>query len=129
MEATILRAEPQLFALDLAKALEFYVKQLGFSVVFTYGAPAFYAQVERGGARLNLRRFQGPRLAPGFRSREPDALSATLVLDDARPLFDEFASKGIVFHQPLKTEPWGAQTFIVKDPDENLLCFSAGQGS
>lgn len=28
------------------------------------------------------------------------------------------------FHQHLKEEPWGAMTFIVKDPAGNLLLFS-----
>jgi len=28
------------------------------------------------------------------------------------------------FHQELKTEPWGARTFIVKDPDGNLILFA-----
>jgi hypothetical protein len=28
------------------------------------------------------------------------------------------------FFQTLRKEPWGAKTFIVKDPDGNLLLFS-----
>jgi len=29
--------------------------------------------------------------------------------------------------QPLTSEPWGARTFIVRDPDDNLVLF-AGHG-
>jgi len=62
----------------------------------------------------------------GFRAREGEPLSATLILDDAEPLFLEFEEAGVTFHQPLKTEPWGARTFIVQDPDGNLICFAGG---
>jgi hypothetical protein len=30
----------------------------------------------------------------------------------------------VSFHQSLRTEPWGARTFIVQDPDGNLIAFS-----
>lgn len=123
--STIIGAEPQLFVADIQAAIDFYVGQLGFTVVFSYGEPAFYAQVGRDGARLNLRKVEGPVFADGFRSRERDALSATLTLDHAKALFLEFQDNGIKFYQPLKTEPWGARTFIVEDEDGNLICFSA----
>jgi hypothetical protein len=31
---------------------------------------------------------------------------------------------GGTFHQPLKPQQWGAQNFIVEDPDGNLLLFA-----
>jgi catechol 2,3-dioxygenase-like lactoylglutathione lyase family enzyme len=123
----ILSAEPQLFVRDLDVARDFYVGQLGFTVAFAYGDPAFYMQVVRDGARLNLRLVHGPVFDPGLREREGDLLSASLTLDDAKPLFLEFQDAGVTFHQSLKTEPWGARTFIVRDPDGNLLLF-AGKG-
>jgi catechol 2,3-dioxygenase-like lactoylglutathione lyase family enzyme len=123
----MIAAEPQLFTQDLDRAREFYTAKLGFTVAFDYGEPPHYLQVERDGARLNLRQACGPVFADGFREREPDALSATLTLDDAEPLFLELQARGVTFHQPLRDEPWGARTFIVADPDGNLLCF-AGVG-
>jgi uncharacterized glyoxalase superfamily protein PhnB len=60
----------------------------------------------------------------GFRSREADALSATFALDDAKPLFLEFQKAGVAFHQTLRSEPWGARTFIVRDLDDNLIAFA-----
>lgn len=119
--ATILAVEPQLFVTDMAAAIAYYTDRLGFSLAFSYGEPAFYAQVARGGARLNLRVSDGPI---GFRAAEMDALPATLTVDAAKSLFLEFQQAGASFHQPLRTEPWGARTFIVADPDGNLLCFA-----
>jgi catechol 2,3-dioxygenase-like lactoylglutathione lyase family enzyme len=124
----IIAAEPQLFVSSIAAACAFYTAKLGFRVVFTYGEPPFYAQVARDGARLNLRHVDGPVFDAGFRDRECDALSATLTLDDAKPLFLEFQAADVPFHQTLKTEPWGARTFIVRDPDGNLILFAGSAG-
>lgn len=125
--STVLAAEPQLFVSSMEAAHGFYVGKLGFQVAFSYGDPPFYAQVVRGGARLNLRRVRGPVYDGQFRSRERDALSAIVVLDDAKPLFLEYQAAGVAFHQALRTEPWDARTFIVRDPDDNLVAF-AGRG-
>jgi hypothetical protein len=54
-------------------------------------------------------------------------LSASIKLDDAKPLFIEYQTAGVKFHQALKTEPCGAGTFVVRDPDGNLILL-AGRG-
>ena len=120
----IIGSEPQLFVSDIGAASAFYVGKLGFEVVLSYGEPPFWAQVARDGGRLNLRQAIGPVFDSAFRSREPDALSATLTVDDAEPLFLEFQKAGVTFHQTLRTEPWGARTFAVQDPDGNLIAFA-----
>ncbi|MBW8729213.1 MAG: VOC family protein [Inquilinus limosus] len=117
-------AEPQLLVADIRAACGFYAGTLGFSVAFTYGEPPFYAQVRRDEARLNLRRVQGPVFAPGFREREVDVLSATIAVDDPKALFLELRAAGAPFRQTLRTEPWGARTFIIRDPDDNLVAFA-----
>ena len=101
----------------------------GFSTVFVHGEPPFYAQVKRGRGVLNLRHMDRPVIDPALRDRE-SLLSADLGVDSAeeiKQLFLEFQGKGVTFFQTLKKEPWGARTFIVKDPDGNLLLF-AGPG-
>jgi catechol 2,3-dioxygenase-like lactoylglutathione lyase family enzyme len=123
---TLLAAEPQLFVADIAVSCTFYTEKLAFSIAFTYGEPPFYGQVFRDGARLNLRCVAKPVLDPQLRDEE-DLLSAAITLDDAKPLFLEFQVAGVTFHQALRTEPWGARTFIVRDTDGNLILFS-GRG-
>ena len=124
--ATLAGAEPQLYVRDVAASSEYYSRTLGFSVAFTYGAPPFYAQVFRDDARLNLRQVSAPVVDPVRRDAE-QLLAASITLEDAGPLFLEYQRAGVEFVQPLMTEPWGARTFIVRDPDGNLLLF-AGRG-
>jgi catechol 2,3-dioxygenase-like lactoylglutathione lyase family enzyme len=123
---TLLAAEPQLFVSGIEASCEFYTQKLGFKVAFTYGEPSFYAQVVRDGASLNLRHLDRPAMDAVLRAKE-DLLSASITVDDIKPLFLEFQTAGATFAQTLKTEPWGARTFIVRDPDGNLILF-AGQG-
>jgi catechol 2,3-dioxygenase-like lactoylglutathione lyase family enzyme len=121
---TLVAAEPQLYVRDIAASCDFYSRMLGFSVAFTYGEPPFYGQVFRDSARLNLRQVDDAVIA---RRDAEQLLAATITLEDAKPLFVEFQNAGVEFVQPLRSEPWGARTFLVRDPDGNLLLF-AGRG-
>ena len=125
-KATIVGAEPQLFVTDIKKSCEFFQQKLGFSLVFSYGNPPFYAQVGRDAARLNLRCVERTVIDSTLRARE-ELLSASMTVatvDEIKLLFLEFQSAGVTFHQKLKKQPWGARNFIVKDPDGNLLLFA-----
>lgn len=125
-KVTIVCAEPQLFVTDIKRSCEFFQEKLGFSFVFSYGKPPYYAQVGRDAARLNLRFVEGHVIEPTVRDRE-ELLSVSMTVataDEIKLLFLEFQSAGVAFHQTLKRQPWGAKNFIVKDPDGNLLLFA-----
>jgi catechol 2,3-dioxygenase-like lactoylglutathione lyase family enzyme len=124
--STLVAAEPQLYVRDILASSAFYSNMLGFSVAFTYGDPPFYGQVFRGGARLNLLQVDEP-VVDHVRRDSEGLLAASITLEDAKPLFLEYQEAGVEFAQPLRTEPWGARTFVVRDPDGNLLLF-AGRG-
>jgi uncharacterized glyoxalase superfamily protein PhnB len=125
-KATIVSAEPQLFVTDIQRSCEFFREKLGFSLVFSYGKPPYYAQVGRDVARLNLRCVERPVMESTVRDRR-ELLSVSMTVataDEIKLLFLEFQSAGIAFHQTLKKQPWGAKNFVVKDPDGNLLLFA-----
>jgi len=114
-------AYPQLFVADVEASCRFFVEILGFTVQFRYGEPAFYALVERDGARLNLRFVHEPVLD---RKAEPDLLAASIPVENIDALYEEYTAAGAPMHQALKEQPWGLRDFIVRDPDGNLLHFS-----
>jgi catechol 2,3-dioxygenase-like lactoylglutathione lyase family enzyme len=125
---TLVAAEPQLYVRDIVASTSFYSRMLGFSVAFIYGEPPFYGQVFRDGARLNLRQVDDLPVDPVRRDNE-QLLAASITLEDAKPLFLEYQTAGVDIVQPLRTEPWGAQTFVVRDPDGNLLLFAGRRES
>jgi uncharacterized glyoxalase superfamily protein PhnB len=117
--------EAQLFVGDIKASCDFYTDKLGFTVAFVYGDPPYYGQVSRDHARLNLRMVCEP-VFTDVRERE-HLLSASLTVataDEIKQLFLSYQAAGVPFHQTLKKEPWGARTFIVTDPDGNLILFA-----
>ncbi|GAA4181751.1 VOC family protein [Shinella granuli] len=120
-------AEPVLYVTDFAASLAFFTEKLGFSVDFAYGDPPFYGVVARDRARLCLRLVREPVFLGDIRRRE-DLLSASITLDSAaaiKTLFLTYQAAGVTFHSTLMTQPWGARTFILLDPDGNLILFAA----
>jgi catechol 2,3-dioxygenase-like lactoylglutathione lyase family enzyme len=128
--AIITATAAQLFVSDIKASCDFFTQKLGFAIVFVYGEPPFFAQVRRDTGLLNLRHVDAPVIDPGLRDRE-ELLSADLGVtteEHIKQLFLEFQAAGVSFFQTLRKEPWGAKTFIVKDPDGNLILF-AGPGT
>ena len=78
--------------------------KLGFTLVFSYGKPPYYAQVGRDAAGLNLRYIERPVIQPTVRDRE-ELLSVSMTVATAgeiKLLFLEFRSAGVAFQQTLK---------------------------
>jgi catechol 2,3-dioxygenase-like lactoylglutathione lyase family enzyme len=118
--------EAQLFVASVQNSSDFYTSKLGFAVAFAYGDPPFYGQVVRDSAKLNLRLVCEPVFAGDIRKRE-GLLSASITVattSELKQLFLDYEAAGVAFHQVLKREPWGARTFVMSDPDENLILFA-----
>lgn len=115
--------EAFVFVLDMDRALEFYRSRLGFAVEISDGTPPHFAQVVRSGARLNLRRVDKPVIDP-LRRDDEELLSAAITVADINALYAEFSAADVPLFRHLHTAPWGARTFIVSDPDGNLILFA-----
>lgn len=115
-----------LYVRDLKTSTDFFTTKLGFTIDFVYGDPPFYAQVSRDNARLALRYMDEPFFAEDIRERE-GLLTASITLataDEIAQLFLDCQAAHVPLAQPLRDEPWQAKTFIVKDPDGNLILFA-----
>ena len=119
--------EAVLYVTDFPASLAFFTGRLGFSVDFTHGDPPFYGVVQRDRARFCLRLVHEPVFVGDIRRRQ-ELLSASVTLDSAaeiKQLFLDYQAAGVDFHRTLTTQPWGARTFILLDPDDNLILFAA----
>src|SRR5258708_34375096 len=95
-KAVIAGAEPQLFVADIKSSCDFFTGKLGFAIAFTYGEPAFYAQVRRDAALINLRCVERPVIDAGARDRE-QLLSTSLTVapaEEVKAPFLEFQTSG-----------------------------------
>lgn len=116
-------AKPVLFVTNVESSAAFFRDKLGFTIDFLHGLPPFYGSVSRGGACIHLRFVHEPVLRDGIREEE-QLLSAFLDVENIKGLFTEFKAAGVDFVQPLRKEAWGASAFIVRDPDNNWICFA-----
>jgi len=115
-----------LYVRDLKASNDFFTTKLGFTIDFVYGDPPFYGQVSRDNARLALRYMDESFFAQDIRQRE-GLLCASITLGSAqeiKQLFLAYQTAEVPLAQPLRNEPWQAKTFIVKDPDGNLILFA-----
>jgi tRNA-Thr(GGU) m(6)t(6)A37 methyltransferase TsaA len=115
-----------LYVRDVQASADFFVGKLGFAVDFIYGEPPFYGQVSRDRVRLALRSMDEPFFAEDIRERE-GLLSASITLasaEEIQQLFATYQAAEAPLAQALRDEPWQAKTFIVKDPDGNLILFA-----
>ncbi len=115
-----------LYVRDLKASTDFFTTKLGFTIDFVYGDPPFYGQVSRDNARIALRSMDESFFAEDIRQRE-GLLSASITLasvDEIKQLFLAYQAADVPLAQALRKEPWGAKTFVVKDPDGNLILFA-----
>jgi uncharacterized glyoxalase superfamily protein PhnB len=115
-----------LYVRDIKSSFDFFTMKLGFTIDFVYGDPPFYGQVSRDNARLALRYMDEAFFAEDIRERE-GLLSASITLataEEIKQLFLTYQAADVTFAQSLRNEPWQAKTFMVKDPDGNLILFA-----
>ncbi|MBV8372747.1 MAG: VOC family protein [Candidatus Eremiobacteraeota bacterium] len=110
---------PILRIFDVAKAREFYLDYLGFSLTFEHRfheeAPLFMG-IARGGVSIFLSEHHGDG-TPGthivVRVRGLDALHRELA-----------AKKYKYFKPSIQTQEWGTREMVVYDPFNNHIAFS-----
>jgi catechol 2,3-dioxygenase-like lactoylglutathione lyase family enzyme len=115
-----------LYVRDIKASTDFFTTKLGFSIDFVYGDPPFYGQVRRDNALLVMRHMDEDFFDTDIRERA-ELLVASITLASAagiQQVFLEWQEAGVTFAQTLREEPWGARTFIVRDPDGNLILFA-----
>jgi hypothetical protein len=114
---------PMLRIFDKSKAIEFYVKWLGFSVdwehSFSDGKPPIYMQISKSGIVIHLTEHHGD-CTPGGKV----FIECTGLRDYHRKILD----KKYPYNAPgLETAPWKSLCMEVVDPFGNKLLFSEAQ--
>lgn len=116
---TLGKTTPLLRIFDEAKAREFYLDFLGFSVVFEHrfepGMP-LYMGIARDDCRLHLSEHHGD-VCPGAGMR--------IEVSDIDALHAELTAKAYRHARPsVNAMPWGTRDMTVADPFGNRLTFT-----
>ncbi|HTO09286.1 MAG TPA: glyoxalase superfamily protein [Myxococcota bacterium] len=115
----LVKAVPRFPVLDLAAALEFYEKQLGFQRLFLFPD---YAGVARSGFELHLFVVSDPAL--------PLWTSCRVNVRGLDALYQEYLRAGVVHASGrLEHRPWGFREFTAVDLFGNALVFAEWFGA
>ena len=112
---------------DMDRSLAFYRDRLGFDVTFEGPEPGdiFFGIVERGAAMIMFKAV-GVDPVPNY-TRDVGAGNARwdayLHVPDPDTMAAEFASRGVVFSEPLKDTDDGLRGFELEDADGYVLFF------
>ncbi|MYM38815.1 glyoxalase superfamily protein [Duganella qianjiadongensis] len=120
----ILSTTPILRIFDEAKAREFYVGFLGFTLDWEHrfepGLPIYF-QVTRGGCTLHLSEHHGDCSA---------GAAMRIQVENIEELHAELSAKQYKYARPgLQDMPWGTRDMTVHDPFGNRLTFTSAIGS
>jgi catechol 2,3-dioxygenase-like lactoylglutathione lyase family enzyme len=107
------KQHPELQVADIAAAVEFYTKKLGFRLGFTWGEPPTMAGVNLGNVQIFL--LQGK---PG-----PDGCSVSFVVGDADELYEYQRAKGVEVVVPIGDRHYGIRDYRVRDLNGYELSF------
>ena len=110
---------PQLIVANLESSIEFYTKQLGFSIDFRY--EDFYAGVIKDGYSIHLK--SGVPFAEERKNkRQNEDLDISFLISGIETFYQEFLAKQVEVVQPLRQMPYGKE-FYIADPDGYILCY------
>ena len=111
-----------IFVSDQDRALAFYTKRLGFSVVTDQpmGPDARWIELRIPGADTGVVIFKPMMPDQKVGVWQPFAF----VSDDVRETYEQLSSRGVEFVNPPKAEKWGTSAMF-KDPDGNTFVLSS----
>ena len=107
-------AVPILAVDDLAEALDYYQRVLGFNVEWKWGEPPYLASVCRNHVEVNL------SLSPQSR---PAASKVYFQMTGVDTYYSELTRAGAKGAVPLGDRPYGMRDFRIVDPSGNELSF------
>jgi catechol 2,3-dioxygenase-like lactoylglutathione lyase family enzyme len=92
---------------DIATAIEFYVKKLGFEQAFTWGEPPTFAGVNLGRVQMFL--------AKGMPNPSPGTGAVYFLIGDADRLYEFHRANGVEIAHPIDDRPYGIRDYTVRD--------------
>lgn len=110
---------------DLSTSLDFYCKQLGFSLTFAEPAEEpFFAIFARDGVRIMAKEVLPDVLPlPNHRQHAWAKWDAFIHTSNPDALAAEFMSRGVTMHAPLGDTEDGLRGFELADPNGYVLFF------
>jgi len=92
---------------DIAAAVEFYTKKLGFQHAFSWGEPPTFAGVNLGKVQIFLEK--------GTPTPSSETSTAYFIVGDADQLYEFHRANGVEIAQVIDDRPYGIRDYTVRD--------------
>jgi catechol 2,3-dioxygenase-like lactoylglutathione lyase family enzyme len=102
-----------LAAHDIAQAIDFYTRKLGFKLGFTWGDPVSFAGVNLGKVQMFLKKG----------TPVPSGCSVYFLVGDADALYEFHRANGVEVAQEIGDREYGIRDYVVRDLNGYLLSF------
>jgi catechol 2,3-dioxygenase-like lactoylglutathione lyase family enzyme len=100
---------------DIAAAVEFYTKKLGFQHAFSWGEPATFAGVNLGKVQMFLEK--------GTPTPSSETGAVYFIVGDADQLYEFHRANGVDIAQVIDDRPYGIRDYTVRDRYGYYLVF------
>jgi predicted enzyme related to lactoylglutathione lyase len=110
---------PQFLVADLDNSVDFYTKNLRFTIDFRYGD--FYVGIIKDGFSIHLKTGK-PSVEERKNKRGNKDLDITFCVDNIEDLYNDILNRPIEIIQPLRSMPYGKEFYLV-DPDGYIIAF------
>jgi catechol 2,3-dioxygenase-like lactoylglutathione lyase family enzyme len=117
---------------NLQASLDFYQSKLGFEIAYKGGGDGhgedFWAFVRRDGVMISLKAI-APEIhpQPNHSRHEWARWDAYIYTSEPDSLYEEYVSRSVPMHKPLKDTKDGLRAFEVIDNSGYVLCFGKPQ--
>jgi len=98
---------------DIPAAIDFYTKQLGFKLAFTWGDPPIFAGVNLGKVQMFLQKG----------TPDPKGCSVYFLVGDADQLYDFHRANGVEVAEEIGDREYGIRDYVVRDLNGYSLSF------
>ena len=115
---------PQLRTTDLARSIQFYTTQLGFTLEFEY--EDFYAGVSVGGHTVHLKLVDAVDPSVEFVDRG-DHFHLYIEVVDIDAAAAKLRENGVALERDVHETPWGSRELVIKDDQGHTLYFAQPQ--
>ena len=98
---------------DLTAAIDFYTKELGFTLGFTWGEPPTFAGVNLGKTQMFLQKG----------TPDPKGCTVYFLVGDADQLYEFHRAQGVDVAMPIADREYGIRDYVVRDLNGYYLSF------
>ena len=122
-QAEVGPCSPFFIVADVVQSLAFYSEKLGFECRYRdTESDLFFAICGRGPAQIFLKSVGDVGPLPNSFRHADARWDAFIYTPNPKELAEEFAARGVEFHQPLKASSDGLRGFEIADPD-GYICY------